>query len=85
MATTRIVPLHTGKGRKFGQAIKNVINYVSNPEKTENRQLITGFGCDSRSADAEFIFAKQEYIRQTGRIRGLDYVIAYHFRQSFVP
>lgn len=52
MATTRIVPLHTGKGR---------------------------------TAEAEFLLAKKQYIQRTGRVRGADDVIAYHLRQSFVP
>lgn len=85
MATTRIMPLHTGKGRSFGTAITRIIDYVSNPEKTDNGQLITSFACDSRCADAEFLLAKREYIQKTGRKRGKDDVIAYHVRQSFVP
>lgn len=47
--------------------------------------MITGYACDSRSADAEFLFAKRQYISNTGRVRGEDDVIAYHLRQSFVP
>ena len=29
MATTRIMPLHTGKGRTESQAISDIIDYVS--------------------------------------------------------
>ncbi len=85
MATTRIIPLHTGKGRSFGRAISDIIDYVENPEKTAQGQLITGFACESRCADAEFLFAKREYIQKTGRVRGKDDVIAYQVRQSFKP
>lgn len=85
MATTRIMPLHAGKGRSFGKAIRNIIDYVANPEKTANGQLITSFACESRCADAEFLLAKREYIQKTGRVRGKDDVIAYQVRQSFVP
>ena len=46
MATTRLIPLHTGKGRNFGKAIRNVIGYVSNPKKTHQGELVTGFGCN---------------------------------------
>ena len=28
MATTRIMPLHTGKGRTLGKAISDIIDYV---------------------------------------------------------
>ena len=85
MATTRIMPLHTGKGRTESQAVSDIIDYVSNPQKTDNGRLVTGFACDSRVADAEFLLAKREYISTTGRGRGADDVLAYHVRQSFVP
>ena len=35
MATTRIMPLHTGKGRTESQAVSDIIDYVSNPQKTQ--------------------------------------------------
>jgi len=85
MATTRIMPLHIGKGRTESQAVSDIIDYVSNPQKTDNGRLVTGFACDSRVADAEFLLAKREYISTTGRVRGADDVLAYHVRQSFVP
>ena len=85
MATTRLMPLHTGKGRAVGQAISDIIDYSKNPQKTDNGRLITSWQCDSRIADAEFLFTKNQYIQKTGRVRGEDDVIAYHLRQSFVP
>ena len=85
MATTRLMPLHTGKGRDVGTAISDIIDYAENPEKTDYGRLITGYECDSRTADAEFLFSKRQYAALTGRTRGADDVIAYHLRQSFVP
>ena len=85
MATTRIMPLHVGKGRTESRAISDIIDYVANPKKTDNGKLITGYACDSRTADAEFLLAKRQYIAATGRVRGADDVIAYHVRQSFRP
>lgn len=85
MATTRLMPLHTGKGRTVGTAISDIIDYVQNPQKTDNGRLIASYQCDSRIADAEFLFNKRQYIAATGRVRGEDDVIAYHLRQSFVP
>ena len=85
MATTRLMPLHTGKGRTVGQAIRDIIDYTENPQKTAGGRLITSWQCDSRIADAEFLFSKNQYIQKTGRMRGEDDVIAYHLRQSFVP
>ena len=85
MATTRVMPLHVGKGRTESRAISDIIDYVANPKKTDNGRLITGYACDSRTADAEFLLAKRQYIAATGRVRGVDDVIAYHVRQSFRP
>ena len=85
MATTRIIPLHAGKGRTVGKAISDIIDYVKNPEKADHGRLITSYQCDSRVADAQFLLDKQTYAARTGRVRGADNVIAYHLRQSFVP
>ncbi len=35
MATTRLMPLHTGKGRTVGQAISDIIDYTENPQKRQ--------------------------------------------------
>ena len=80
MATTRIMPLHVGKGRTESRAISDIIDYVANPKKTDSGRLITGYACDSRTADAEFLLAKRQYLAATGRVRGADDVIAYHVR-----
>ena len=55
MATTRIMPLHVGKGRTESRAISEIIDYVANPQKTDHGRLITGYECDSRVADAQFL------------------------------
>ena len=67
------------------KAISDIIDYVENPQKTDNGRLISSFQCDSRIADAEFLFSKRQYLAKTGRRRGADDVIAYTIRQSFVP
>ena len=79
------MPLHIGKKRSAGTAITDIIDYVKNPQKTNNGALITSWQCDSRIADSEFLYTKQQYIRNTGKVRGKDDVIAYHLRQSFRP
>lgn len=35
MATTRIMPLHVGKGRTESREISDIIDYVANPQKTD--------------------------------------------------
>ena len=79
------MPLHTGKGRTVGKAIQDIIGYVENPDKTDGGRLISSYQCDSRIADAEFLFSKRQYLAKTGRRRGADDVIAYTIRQSFAP
>ena len=79
------MPLHTGKGRSVGTAINDILDYVENPEKTDGGRLISSYQCDSRIADAEFLFSKRQYQAKTGRHRGADDVLAYQIRQSFVP
>ena len=43
MATTRIMPLHVGKGRTESRAISDIIDYVANPQKTDNGKLIASY------------------------------------------
>ena len=85
MATTRIISLHIGKGRTPAQALKDILDYNRNPDKTDNGTLVSAYQCNSRIAEAEFLFSKQQYANKTGRSRGSDNVIAYQIRQSFVP
>lgn len=85
MATTRLMPLHIGKGRDVSTAIADIIDYVENPQKTDYGKFIYGYECDTRTADSEFLLSKRQYANLTGRQRGADDVIAYHLRQAFRP
>lgn len=85
MATTRLMPLHIGKGRDISTAIADIIDYVENPQKMDFGKFIYGYECDTRIADAEFLLSKRQYFNQTGRSQGADDVIAYHLRQAFKP
>ncbi|MEL7609652.1 MAG: relaxase/mobilization nuclease domain-containing protein [Bacillota bacterium] len=85
MATTRLISLHTGKVRTIAAALASSTNYVENPAKTNNGELVTSFACDARTADAEFLLSKRQYLSITGRNQGDRDVIAYHTRQSFNP
>lgn len=85
MATTRLMPLHIGKGRTIAEAITDSTDYAENPLKTEKGELVTGYECDPRTADAEFLLSKRQYFFLTGRDQGDRDVIAYHTRQSFRP
>lgn len=85
MATTRLMPLHMGKGRSVAIALDKTTDYVKNPEKTNGGEWIFSYECDPKIADEEFLLSKRQYIQLTGRDQGEKDVIAYHLRQSFKP
>ncbi len=85
MATTRLMPLHSGKGRTVAEALGRVTDYVKNQEKTNGGDLVTAYQCNPSIADQEFLFSKRQYAAITGRERKDNDVIAYHLRQSFKP
>ena len=40
MATTRLMPLHSGKGRTAADALGRVTDYIENPQKTNGGALL---------------------------------------------
>lgn len=84
VATTRIIPMHRGKGKSVAQCIHDRTAYAMNPEKTNNMELISSFGCDPKTVEGEFLLSKREYRTLTGRTQKNE-VIAYQVRQSFKP
>ena len=85
MATTRLMPLHTGKGRTVAEALGRTTDYVKNPEKTDGGELVSAYQCNPAIVDQEFLFSKRQYAAMTGRNQKEHDVIAYHLRQSFKP
>jgi len=77
--------LHVNKGKTVAQTITDRTDYASNPDKTRKGELVTGYQCDPRTVDAEFLLSKQIYHDITGRDQGRHNVLAYHIRQSFKP
>ena len=84
MATTRIIPMHINKGKTISQCMKARIDYVKNPDKTEDGTLISSYECTPESADHEFVLARNEYMSLVGKHNSNE-VIAYQLRQSFKP
>jgi hypothetical protein len=84
MATSRLLKIHINKGKTIAQTITDRTDYAENPLKTRHGELVTGYECDPRTVDTEFLMAKKEYFRITGREQKND-VLAYHIRQSFKP
>ena len=84
MATTHIISIHVGKGKTAYQSIKDRLDYIMNPEKTDGGILISSHACSPETAADEFMLYRQEYLNTTGRKRK-DEVLAYHVRQAFKP
>ena len=85
MAATWMRALHVNKGKTIAQTITDRTDYAENPDKTNKGELVTGYECDPRTADAEFLLSKRQYKHITGRDQGRHDVLAYHIRQSFKP
>lgn len=71
-----IIEFINGKNKTYG-AMKRVIAYITNPDKTEPH-LTGGLNCDSDNAFNQFVMTKRSYQKETGR----QYI---HFMQSFAP
>jgi len=85
MATTAILPVHAGKGRPIAAAFKMSVDYIKNPNKTDDGEWVTAYACDPLIADDEFLFSKNRYATITGREQGARDVLAYHLRIAFKP
>ena len=64
--------------------MKNRTDYVQNPDKTEQGELVSCHECSSLTVDEEFMLTKRQYDLVNGRRQKSD-VIAYQIRQSFRP
>ena len=84
LAATRLIALHKNKGMTVAACLKNRTDYVQNPDKTEQGELVSCHKCSPLTVDEEFMLTKRQYELATGRSQKSD-VIAYQVRQSFKP
>ena len=84
MAATRLIALHKNKGKSVAACLKSRTDYVQNPDKTEQGELVSSYECSPLTVDEEFMLSKRQYELVTGRRQKSD-VIAYQIRQSFKP
>ena len=66
-------------------AIAAISDYVQNPDKTENNELITGYECFPEYAAEQFATSMDLYEQNTGRKHKDNSRLIYHMRQSFAP
>ena len=84
LAATRLIALHKNKGKSVAACLKSRTDYVQNPDKTEQGELVSSYECSPLTVDEEFMLSKRQYELATGRRQKSD-VIAYQIRQSFKP
>jgi hypothetical protein len=85
MATTWIKPLHRTGSNSVSAALERSIEYAKDYDKTDAGEYIFSYECDAYTAQADFLLAKAQYERNTGRNQGKHDIVAYHIRQSFPP
>jgi len=85
LATTWIKSIKATRSKSVSQTLTDSIDYITNPEKTRNGELVVGYECDPRTAVTEFLLSRQEYAAATGRGQRKKDVLMYHLRQSFKP
>ena len=66
-------------------AVIAISDYVQNPEKTENNELVTGYECFPEHAAEQFSISMDLYEQNTGRKHKDNSRLVYHMRQSFAP
>jgi hypothetical protein len=84
LAATRLIALHKNKGKSVAACLKSRTDYVQNPDKTQQGELVSSYECSPLTVDEEFMLSKRQYELMTGRRQKND-VIAYQIRQSFKP
>ena len=61
---------------------KKALNYITNPDKTDEKLLVSSFGCSPETADLEFSMTR-EIAKKNGMDKGDN--LAFHLIQSFKP
>ena len=61
---------------------KKALDYITNPDKTDEKLLVSSFGCSPETADLEFSMTR-EIAKKNGMDKGDN--LAFHLIQSFKP
>ena len=61
---------------------KKALDYITNPDKTDEKLLVSSFGCSPETADLEFSITR-EMTKKNGMDKGDN--LAFHLIQSFKP
>ena len=67
MAVTKIKPIKS--------TLKKALEYIQNPDKTDDKMLVSSFGCSYETADIEFAFTLSQALDKRNNL-------AHHLIQS---
>ena len=70
MAVTKIKPIKS--------TLSKALDYIQNPKKTDEKMLVSSFGCSFETADIEFEFTLSQALEKGSNL-------AHHLIQSFEP
>ena len=70
MAVTKIKPIKS--------TLSKALDYIQNPAKTDEKMLVSSFGCSAETADIEFEFTLSQALEKGNNL-------AHHLIQSFEP
>ena len=70
MAVTKIKPIKS--------TLSKALDYIQNPTKTDEKILVSSFGCSYETADIEFGFTLSQAMEKGNNL-------AHHLIQSFAP
>ena len=70
MAVTKIKPVKS--------TLSKALDYIQNPAKTEEKMLVSSFGCSYETADIEFAYTLSQALEKGNNL-------AHHLMQSFEP
>ena len=70
MAVTKIKPIKS--------TLSKALDYIQNPAKTEEKMLVSSFGCSYETADIEFAYTLSQALEKGNNL-------AHHLIQSFEP
>ena len=65
MAATRLIALHKNKGKSVAACLKSRTDYVQNPDKTEQGELVSCYECSPLTVDA----SSASVLKYSGRPR----------------
>ena len=80
MAITKILNIMESEGRNPASHLKNALEYIQNPDKTEECVLVGGINCLPDTAFEQMEETKNIYfIRQ---VKGMAIMRSYHFHRK---